>query len=89
MGSLHSTECLRAFAPNARDFLIILVAGVVGGFSADTDLTWQAFASLGYQFNPRWSVQAGWRYFSAEKRIEGRDVKTDFSGPLLGFTARF
>jgi len=61
----------------------------VGGFSADIDLTWQAFASLGYQFDPRWSVQAGWRYFSAEKRIEGRDVKTDFSGPLLGFTARF
>ncbi len=61
----------------------------VGGFGADSDLTWQAFASLGYQLNPRWSVQGGWRYFSAEKQIAGRDVKTDFSGPLLGFTARF
>jgi hypothetical protein len=61
----------------------------VGGFGADSDLTWQAFASLGYQFNPRWSVQGGWRYFSAEKEIEGRDVNVDFSGPLLGFTARF
>jgi hypothetical protein len=61
----------------------------VGGFSVDSDLTWQAFASLGYQFNPRWSVQGGWRYFSMEKRMGGRDVKTDFSGPLLGVTARF
>jgi len=61
----------------------------VGGSGADSDLTWQAFASLGYQFNPRWSVQGGWRYFSAEKEIEGRDLKIDYSGPLLGFTARF
>ena len=48
-------------------------------------LTWQAFASLGYPINPRWSVEGGWCYLSAEKEIEGRDVKTDFSGPLLGF----
>jgi hypothetical protein len=65
------------------------VFGDVGGFSADSDLTWQVFASLGYQFNPRWPVQGGWRSFSAEKEIEGRDVRTDFSGPLLGVTVRF
>lgn len=61
----------------------------IGGAGGDSDLTWQLFASLGYQLSPRWSVQGGWRYFSAEKEIDGRDVKTDFSGPLLGFTARF
>lgn len=61
----------------------------VGGAGGDADLTWQVFASLGYQINPRWSVQGGWRYFSAEKEIDGRDVEIDFSGPLLGFTARF
>lgn len=61
----------------------------VGGFSVAADLTWQAFASLGYQFNDRWSVQGGWRYVSIKKEIEGRIVETDFSGPLLGFTARF
>ena len=61
----------------------------VGGFGVDSDLTWQAFAILGYQFNPHWSVQGGWRYFSAEKEAEGRDVKVDYGGPLFGFTARF
>jgi opacity protein-like surface antigen len=61
----------------------------VGGFRGDSDLTWQVFASLGYQINPRWSVQGGWRYFSADKEIEGRDFKIDLSGPLIGFTARF
>ncbi len=60
----------------------------VGGLGAASDLTWQGLATLGYQFNERWSVEGGWRYVSIQKRIEGRDVETDFSGPLLGVTAR-
>ena len=61
----------------------------VGGFGAASDLTWQVLATLGYRFDERWSVEGGWRYVSIEKEIEGRDVETDFSGPLLGLTARF
>lgn len=61
----------------------------IGGFGGDSDLTWQVFASVGYQLDARWSVLGGWRWFSAEKEIEGLDVKTDFSGPLLGLTIRF
>lgn len=61
----------------------------VGGFNVDSDLTWQVFGSLGYQINPRWSVLGGWRYFSAKKEMDGRDVTTDFSGPLIGVTAQF
>ncbi len=61
----------------------------VGGFSAASDLTWQVLTTLGYQFNERWSVEGGWRFVSIKKEIEGRDVEIDFSGPLLGATARF
>jgi outer membrane receptor protein involved in Fe transport len=61
----------------------------VGGLDVGSDLTWQVFGSLGYQFNERWSVQGGWRYVVIDKEIDGRDVNTDFNGPLLGFTARF
>jgi hypothetical protein len=61
----------------------------VGGFDVGSDLTWQVFASIGYQFNERWSVQGGWRYVAIDKEIDGRDVETAFSGPLLGFTMRF
>ena len=61
----------------------------VGGFRAGSDLTWQIFGSLGYQFNERWSVQGGWRYVAIEKTINGRDVELDLNGPLLGFTVRF
>jgi hypothetical protein len=31
----------------------------------------------------------GWRWFSIEHELEGLDVETDFSGPLLGLTIRF
>ena len=61
----------------------------IGGFGVGADQTWQIFASLGYQFNDRWSMQGGWRHVSLSKPIEGRDVDLDFSGPLLGFTAHF
>jgi hypothetical protein len=60
-----------------------------GGFGGSSDESWQAFASVGYQFDPRWSVQAGWRYMAVEKEITGRDVEIDLSGPILGFTVRF
>lgn len=61
----------------------------VGGLDVGSDLTWQVFASLGYQFDDRWSVQGGWRHIAIDKEIDGRDVENDFSGPLLGFTVRF
>ena len=61
----------------------------VGGLDVGSDLTWQVFASLGYQFDDRWSVQGGWRHVAIDKEIDGRDVENDFSGPLLGFTVRF
>jgi len=61
----------------------------VGGFRVGSDLTWQIFGSLGYQFDERWSVQGGWRYVAIEKTINGRDVEIDLNGPLLGLTVRF
>lgn len=75
------------FAITDRWFATALVD--VGGFRAGSDLTWQIFGSLGYQFDERWSVQGGWRYVSIEKEINGRDVELDLNGPLLGFTVRF
>ena len=49
----------------------------------------RCFASVGYQFDPRWSVQGGWRYMAIEKEIDGRDLEVDLNGPLLGVTIRF
>ncbi len=61
----------------------------IGGFGFGSDLSWQVLATVGYQFNDRWSVQGGWRQIGIETEIEGRDVELDPGGPILGFTARF
>lgn len=60
-----------------------------GGFAGASDDSWQAFASVGYQFNPAWSVQGGWRYLATKKELDGLDVEVDLNGALLGFTYRF
>jgi hypothetical protein len=61
----------------------------MGGFSGDADSSWQAFGSLGYQFNARWSAQGGWRYMDISKDVDGRDLSMEMSGPLIGLTYRF
>lgn len=60
-----------------------------GGFGGGSDESWQAFASVGYQIDPRWSVQGGWRYMAIEKEIDGQDVEIDLNGPIIGATFRF
>lgn len=60
-----------------------------GGFLNDSSETWQAFASVGYRFNERWSTQLGYRYMSIEKEIDGNATTVDLYGPLIGVTARF
>jgi hypothetical protein len=63
----------------------------VGGFGVGdaSDLTWQAYASLGYRFNQRWSAEVGYRHFAVEREVDGRDLELSLSGALVGVTARF
>lgn len=59
-----------------------------GGFGG-SDQSWQAFGSVGYQFNERWSAQGGWRYLDIQREINGQDVSIGLNGPLAGITYRF
>jgi hypothetical protein len=59
------------------------------GGTGSNDNTWQAFASVGYRFDERWSTQLGYRYLAIEKEIGGADTSIELYGPLLGVTARF
>ncbi len=63
----------------------------VGGFGIgdSSDLTWQAFAGAGYQFNETWSAVGGYRHLSIERAFGAFDVTADVSGPFLGFQASF
>lgn len=59
------------------------------GTTGSDDQTWQAFASVGYKFDERWSAQLGYRYMSVEKEIGNADSTFDLSGPLLGVSMTF
>lgn len=63
----------------------------VGGFGIGdaSDLSWQVLATVGYQFNDRWSTQLGYRYLSIDKELDSGDFGLELYGPTLGVTARF
>jgi hypothetical protein len=62
--------------------------GDFGGTGSD-DRSWQAFASVGYRFDARWSAQLGYRYLDVSKEIDDVDLNMELYGPLLGATLRF
>ena len=69
------------------------VRGDVGGFGVGSDLTWQAFPYLGWQFTQWGSLQAGYRWVSTDYETGSGlnrfkyDILT--SGPQVGFTLHF
>ena len=65
------------------------VAQLRKALAADPAIRVDTIATVGYQIDPRWSIQGGWRYMAVEKKIDGRDVEVDLNGPILGFTVRF
>ena len=51
--------------------------------TGDSDLTWQAFAALGYSF--RWGdVIAGWRYLDYKFKSGAKLEDANLNGPLIG-----
>lgn len=71
-----------------NDTWYVTALGDMGGFAGD-DSSWQVFGSVGYQFNPTWSMQAGWRFMDIEKEVGTVDLDVGLNGPIVGFTARF
>ena len=60
--------------------------------TGDIDLTWQAYAGVGYKYE-NWDVVAGYRYltWSFDKNDVGGEVFNDLTvnGPILGFKYHF
>ena len=61
----------------------------VGGFGVGSDLTWDAFGGLGYQFNNSVSAIAGYRHLEVDYEHKGFVFDVEMSGPVLGMTIRF
>ncbi len=69
------------------------VRGDIGGFGVGSDLTWQAFPYLGWQFAKWGSLQAGyrWVYMDYETGSRTSQFKYDVlsQGAQVGFTFHF
>lgn len=61
----------------------------VGGFGVGSDLTWDAFGALGYQFNDSISAIAGYRHLEVDYEHGGFVFDVELSGPVIGMTIRF
>ena len=63
--------------------------GHVGGFGAASDLTWDVFGGLGYDFNDTVSAVAGYRHLEVDYTHEAFTFDVELSGPVIGATIRF
>jgi len=63
--------------------------GDIGGFGVSSDLTWQAFLGVGYQFHQNWSVVLGYRGLGLDYEKDGFLVDIVSHGPILGMQASF
>jgi hypothetical protein len=46
----------------------VVIAGDVGGWGVGSQLDYQVVGVLGYKLNPKWTLQAGWRYLDVNYR---------------------
>ena len=62
--------------------------GDYGGFGGDATV-WQLYGTYNYQWTPKWTVSAGYRYFAIEIDKDRLSSDVTLSGPLLGLTYVF
>ena len=60
-----------------------------GGFGLGSDATWQALASINYQWRDSIYLSLGYRHLSVDYRSGGKRLDFSQSGPLLGVTLKY
>jgi len=63
--------------------------GDIGGFGVSSDLTWQAFAGLGYHINEAVSVAVGYRGLGVDYSSGSFSLNTVTHGPVIGLEVTF
>ncbi len=61
----------------------------VGGFGVGSDLAWQAYAGVGYQFNPKVTLELGYRYLQMDYTSGGFTYDTATAGVFTALAIRF
>jgi hypothetical protein len=71
------------------DWLFVPLRGDIGGFGANSDLTWQAFGGLGFQIT-RWAaLLVGYRGMGYDYDQAGFLYQVNTHGPLVGLEFKF
>lgn len=70
-------------------WLFLPVRGDVGGFGANSEFTWQAFAGLGAQLTRWGALLAGYRALGYNYDQAGFEYNVVTHGPVIGFEAKF
>ena len=72
------------------DRIYALAKSDIGGFGVGSELVWQAYGGVGYQFNQHVATELGYKYFSLDYS-GSRDLEADMqmSGVLLSLLIRF
>jgi len=71
------------------DWLFVPIRGDIGGFGANSELTWQAFAGLGFQVSRWGAVIVGYRSLGYNYDQDNFEYNVNTHGPLLGFEVSF
>lgn len=69
---------------NLSPKMTVTIAGDVGGWGASSQLDYQVVGLLGYRINPKWTMQAGYRYLYVNYRSGGVIFDVATSGVMFG-----
>jgi opacity protein-like surface antigen len=65
------------------------ILGDVGGFGVGSDISWNVFGGLGYQFTSWFAATLGYRYMHVDYDKEGFLMNVNIQGFLLGLSLHF
>lgn len=74
---------------NFTDHCYAVARADIGGFGVGSDLSWQAYAGIGYQFNPRVTLELGYRHLQMDYTSGGFTYDTATSGVFTAVGIRF
>jgi hypothetical protein len=77
------------YRAHLTDWLFVVARGDIGGFGANSELTWQVFAGVGAQISRWGALIAGYRAIGYEYNQAGFSYDITTYGPVMGFECRF
>jgi len=77
------------YRAHLTDWLFVIGRGDIGGFGANSELTWQVFAGVGAQISRWGALIAGYRAIGYEYNQAGFAYDVTTYGPVVGFECRF